>query len=299
MSATGANGCWRPGRLRPGRSEAQEMPGLLERMRRTGVPAVVLAVVCAWGAMAQAPAPAAHPGSYLGIGVRELAAQRAEALGVPGGRGVEVSVVVTGTPADRAGLKMGDVVLQFNGQPVEGVEPFMRMVRNASPGRPARLLVWRDGASKTVSVVLGARQPGMPKFVAAPPAPPGDAMASNPLFEEFPGWVPMGGAGLLGIEVETLTPQLAEYFGVKAGVLVRSVRRGGVADRAGMKAGDVIVKIEDTTVATTGDLLDAEATAHAGGSCSITVSRDHKPRTITAILDGDTQRVTPVRLHER
>ena len=275
------------------------MPGLLERMTRTGVAAAIVAAVFACGVMAQAPAPAAHPGSYLGIGVRELPAQRAEALGVPGGHGVEVSVVVDGTPADRAGLKMGDVVLQFNGQPVDGVEAFMRMVRNAPPGRPARVQVWREGASKTVSVVLGARQPGMPRFVAAPPPPPGNAMAPDPMFEEFPGWVPMGGAGLLGIEVETLTPQLAEYFGVKAGVLVRSVRRGGVADRAGMKAGDVIVKVEDTPVATTGELLDAEATAHAGGSCAITVSRDHKPRTITAILDGDTQRVTPVRLHER
>ena len=276
------------------------MPEFLERTRRTGVRAAIVAAVFACGVMAQAPAPAAHPGSYLGIGVRELPAQRAESLGVPGGRGVEVSVVVDGTPAAQAGLKMGDVVLQFNGQPVEGVEPFMRMVRNAPPGRAARLQVWRAGTSKTVSVVLGARQPGMPKFVAAaPPEPSGDGMAGNPLFEEFPGWVPMGGAGLLGIEVETLTPQLAEYFGVKAGVLVRSVRRGGVADRAGLKAGDVIVKVEDTPVATTGDLLDAEATAHAGGSCAITVSRDHKPRTITAILDSDTQRVTPVRLHER
>ncbi len=274
------------------------MPGLLERMR-TGVAAAIVAAVFGCGVMAQAPAPAAHPGSYLGIGVRELAAQRAEALGVPGGRGVEVSVVVDGTPAARAGLKTGDIVLQFNGQPVEGVEPFMRMVRNAPPGRAARLQVWREGASKTVSVVLGARQPGMPKFVTGPPAPPGNAMAGDPMFEEFPGWVPMGGAGLLGIEVETLTPQLAEYFGVKAGVLVRSVRRGGVADRAGMKAGDVIVKVEDTPVATTGDLLDAEATAHAGGSCAITVTRDRKPRMITAILDGDTQHVTPVRLHER
>jgi serine protease Do len=275
------------------------MPDMWERERRTGVWAAIMAAVFACGVMAQAPAPAVRPGAYLGIGVQEVPAQRAEALGVPGGRGVEVSVVVDGTPAARAGLKMGDVVLQFNGQPVEGVEPFMRMVRNALPGRAAKLLVWRDGTSKTVSVVLGDRQPGTPRFVAAPPAPAGDATGGNPLFEEFPGWVPMGGAGLLGIEVETLTPQLAEYFGVKAGVLVRSVRHGGVADRAGLRAGDVIVKVEDTPVRTTGDLLDAEATAHAGGSCAITVSRDHKLRTITAILDRETQRVTPVRLHER
>ncbi len=247
------------------------------------------------GRDAQAAPGAASAASYLGVGVIEVTPELGAALGVPDGRGVEITVVEDGSPAARAGLRAEDVVVEFNGRPVDGVLPFVHMVQSAPAGRRVRLLVRRPGSSPTVAVVLGRRRAAAARAAAEPPEP--DPAVPNPLFGEFPGWLPLGGAGLLGIEVETLTPQLADYFGVKAGVLVRAVRQGSAADRAGMKAGDVIVRVGESKVATTGDLLNAEATARAGSTCAISISRDRKPVKISAVWAGEPPPATPVRFH--
>ena len=74
-------------------------------------------------------------GSFLGIGVQEIDTERAKALNLREERGVEVTRVEDDSPAAKGGIKMGDVVLEYNGERVEGVEQFMRMVRETPPGR--------------------------------------------------------------------------------------------------------------------------------------------------------------------
>ncbi len=246
------------------------------------------------------PATIAGP-SYLGVGVQDLTASRAQQLGLAGDRGVELTLVEEDGPAAKAGLKISDVVLEYNGQPVEGTRQFVGMVHQTLPGRKAKLTISRDGKPQTVTVTLGER----PSVEARAGGGPGDQPHPTPMFMvpnfppgEMPGWLPGSGMGLLGVQVETLNSQLAEYFGVRAGVLVRMVLRDSAAERAGMKAGDVIQAVDGISVANTGELLNAEATARAGESCQLEVMRNKRPIKLTVLFrsNGDGERATPVRL---
>ena len=103
-----------------------------------------------------------HNGSsYLGVGVVEMTSDRAKELHLKEERGVEVRCVDADSPAAKAGLKEADVVLEYNGQRVEGGEQFMRLVRETPPGRPVSLLVFRNGANQTLTATIGQRQAGI------------------------------------------------------------------------------------------------------------------------------------------
>jgi serine protease Do len=106
-------------------------------------------------------------------------------------------------------------------------------------------------------------------------------------------------SSILGVEAESIDGQLAQYFGVKDGVLVRSVSRGSVADKGGIRAGDVIVKIEDAHVSTPADISSRLRTLH-GKSVPLVLMRDHKELTVTvAVSDDDPGRIqiTPFQIN--
>ena len=216
-------------------------------------------------------------GSYLGVGVVELMPELAKTLKMADEHGVELTRVEDGSPASKAGLKTGDVVLEYNGQRIEGVEQFIRLVKETPPGRRVKLLVWREGGTQTLFATLGARQAVVPRIQAglAPMRIPEFDMPEMPL-PDIPGFFYSGRTGMIGVQVETLPPQLAEYFGVKTGVLVRTVVENSPASRAGVKAGDVLMRVDDGAVVDIADLLNALATARAKGSCYIAIMRDHK-----------------------
>ena len=105
---------------------------------------------------------------------------------------------------------------------------------------------------------------------------------------ERPGMV-MWSRAALGIEADSINGQLAQYFGVKEGVLVRSVFKGSAADKAGLRAGDVIVRVDDTKVATAAELTRAVRALRTASkkSMPVVVMRDRKEVTITATLEDD------------
>ena len=116
------------------------------------------------------PAPATRPervivthgsGSFLGIGVQEIDADRAKALNLREERGVEVTRVEDDSPAAKGGIKTGDVVLEYNGERVEGVEQFMRMVRETPPGREVKLSITRNGSPQQLTMKTGSRKTWM------------------------------------------------------------------------------------------------------------------------------------------
>jgi S1-C subfamily serine protease len=96
-------------------------------------------------------------GSYLGIGGIDIDEERAKALNLKEIRGVEIKSVDANSPASKAGLKDGDVVLEYNGQPVAGIEQFARLVRETPAGREVRLQVWRGGAMQTITAAIATR----------------------------------------------------------------------------------------------------------------------------------------------
>jgi serine protease Do len=283
-------------------------------MRAIGFGVTVAGLVLAGGLhaqqfMFQAPAPPARAtgkvqvfglgsGSYLGVGVAEISAERVKALKLKEERGVEVTRIEDDSPALKAGLKAGDVVLDYNGQRIEGTEQFVRMVRETPEGRQVRLLISRDGNTQTLTATIAARK-GFDAF-ATPKidqerltadlqkAYAARREALDQLRIQIPDMpqVVMGmRSGGLGIEAESITAQLAEYFGVKAGVLVRSVTKDSAAAKAGMKAGDVITKVDETSVSQPQEITRALRALQTKKTFPVVVVRNHKDLTLSVTLE--------------
>ena len=216
-------------------------------------------------------------GGFLGIGIREVTSERAKELHLKEEAGVEVTAVRTDSPAEKAGLKTGDVVLQYNGTRVEGYEQFSRMVRETPVGREARLLVFRKGADQSFteqSINVKIAQRGAPFVVND----------SNFRMPDIPRIVQGTRSAMLGVEAESLEGQLADFFGAKEGVLVRSVIKGSAAEKAGIKAGDVITKVDNAKVATPAEIT-VRLRALAGKSVAINLLREHKEMTLMVSME--------------
>jgi serine protease Do len=227
-------------------------------------------------------------GSYLGVGVLDITADRARALNLKEVRGAEVTRVEDNGPAAKAGIKQGDVVLEYNGMPVESVEQFVRMVRETPPGRTVKLVVWRNGATQDLTATIGERDGTMvqtpygtvrvPDFSTMPPM-------------EIPRFLWEWQSPTLGIEGEALGQerQFADYFGVRDGVLVKEVMRNSPAEKAGLKAGDVITKVNGATVASSRDIsAQLRGDRNSTVTVTLTIVRDKKemPLTVTFFQGG-------------
>jgi serine protease Do len=221
-------------------------------------------------------------GSYLGINIAEVDAERAKALKLPSEEGVEVTRVEPDSPADKAGLKVGDVVLEYNGERVEGMAQFGRMVHETPAGRKSQMKISRGGAVQTLTAVVGSRKTGPGGFMAVPHFEMPE-MRMPDIAEGFPGWR----SGMLGIETESLNGQLADFFGVKQGVLIRSVLSGSPAEKAGLKAGDVLTRVDDQDVITPGQVSGAVQAARKKHAVSLKLVRNRHEMTVTATLDDD------------
>src|SRR5277367_6445715 len=182
----------------------------------------------------QSPTPRAQrvgvvtkgPMSYLGVSVLEVDSEIAKAAGLKEERGVQVTQVDTDSPASRAGLMVKDILLEFNGERVEGTTQFVRMVSETPVGRKVSLGVYRNGGMQTLTAQIGAR-PGqnfsfsmtapMAPMAPMPPVPPSLDLTMPDIPSGLLGWQ----SSSLGYMSEPVDGQLAEFFGVKEGVLVR------------------------------------------------------------------------------
>ncbi len=194
---------------------------------------------------------------WLGVSIEEVSADRTKELKLPAERGVYLREVSENSPAAKAGLKTGDVVTEFNGQRIEGTTQFRRLVRETPAGRTVQLTVWRDGRAQQISVQLGSMEEHVRTRVQdrfRVLSPDFNFRFDMPKMEMFPGRSP-----LLGIQADDISGQLGAYFGAPEGegVLVREVNSGSPAEKAGLKAGDVITKVDGERVKTTSELRSA------------------------------------------
>jgi len=231
-------------------------------------------------------------GSRLGIGGQDVTAERGKALKLKDTRGAEVTMVGENTPASRAGLKPGDVILEFNGKAVPGWEELRRMVGNTPAGSEVKLGVWRNGQMTTLTATT-ERQTyvetpgGIVDFggvtLTIPPMPPMPNVSID-----IPTIVTMVRCSSLGVEEESLQPdgQLAEFFGVHAGVLVRSVSQDSPAEKAGIKAGDVIVKIGDNKVSSAREVNAVLREARPDRALPVVVVRNKKETALSVLLEN-------------
>ena len=228
------------------------------------------------------------PGSEVGVTARDLEPGEAERQKVSGGALIEA--VRPESPAAAAGLQPKDVVVEFDGERVRSARQFARLVEETPPGREVRAAVMRDGRRTELQIV--------------PAAPPRrEALIDTEriheqverMMERLPETFDLGGVGSgrqLGVTVHDLTPQLAEHFGVKDGLLVASVAEGSPAARAGLRAGDVITSVGGQPLEDRADLV--RAIRRAGGEVEIGIVRDRKPSAVKVTLPAPAE-ARPVR----
>lgn len=237
-------------------------------------------------------------GAQLGVMVSDVDVKSATG-------GAKVDEVNPDSPAEKAGIKAGDVVVEYDGEKVRSARQFTRLVQETPEGRSVSIALLRDGKRQTVNATPESgrmtwnfdREPGAGSRV------PEFHMRELPEFnfdlrdlprtfeyrmpERFPApgsRFPGSSRGRLGVNVQSMSPELEEYFGVKnGGALVSSVTPDSAASRAGIKAGDVIVSVNGRSVADADDLI--AKIDDVNGEATIVVVRDKKEVTLKATIE--------------
>lgn len=222
-------------------------------------------------------------GNYLGISVQEVTRENMGRYNLREPRGLVITTVAGESPASRAGLKTGDLILRFDGEQVTTFRKLQRLISEAAPEQIVRLAISRNGAEQEVSVTVGHRQNSFQDLVTAYPAQQSaEAARAFELLQRDRGGIGFGFGRRIGINSTQLTKQLADYFGVTGGrgVLVTSVAENSPAARAGIKAGDVITEADGEKVESSGDLSRA-VNRKTEGAVMLRIVRDHNSMTVS------------------
>jgi membrane-associated protease RseP (regulator of RpoE activity) len=243
-------------------------------------------------------------GSQLGVMVSDVDVKAASS-------GVKIDEVNQDSPAEKAGIKAGDVVVEYDGERVRSARQFTRLVQETPEGRTVAIGLLRDGKKQTVNATpengrmtwdfgpemdraLREAERGRRGFRFDVPAPNFDFRFDDRHGREprrFEYRLPnelrpfLGRSrGRLGVTVQSLTPDLEEYFGAKnGGALVSGVTKESAAAQAGIRAGDVIVSINGRSVGDSDDLI--QELEDLDGEVTIVVLRDKKEMTLKATLE--------------
>lgn len=240
-------------------------------------------------------------GSYMGVELKEVSKENFAQLGLSEVRGVAVGKVIKDSPADKAGLQVGDVIVRFNTENVTGTRQLIRMISEVAPDHKAILTVFRGGSETEISITMGKRPE--PRLVTGDfefprmNIPPGEFPDVQRIPQPGKGednfiWRVYSGRSI-GVGVTPLTDQLADYFGIKdgKGLLINRVSKDSPAERAGLRAGDVIIEIDGKKVSGNNDLI-RRIYEQKEGNISLTIIRDKNRQTVTVTpeenKDGET-----------
>jgi serine protease Do len=185
----------------------------------------------------------------LGATVQEVNSAFASSFGLDRPRGALISSIDDGSAAQKAGLQVGDIILSYNGQPIEHSNELPLLVANTHPGTKAEIEVWRKGKKQTLTVA--------PTALNEKVASSDDSNSAS--------------KGRLGVVVRPLNPDEREQVG-KKGLVVEQV--SGAAERAGIQPGDVVLQLNGTPVATPDQLR--EAVAKSGKRAALLIQRDNR-----------------------
>ena len=246
---------------------------------------------------------------YLGVDIRDVSEDRVGVLKLNDTRGAEVIHVDHDGPAGKLGLQLHDVILQMNGQQIQGQEQLRQLLRETPAGRSVTFVISRDGRQQTLTTQLANRQEVErraweqhlvvpdPEIDDAPPPPVSNGFLHSDTapaagtgakaHRDFLGATTVLSASFTGAQLEVMGPQLAEFFGVEgnAGLLVRSVEANSPAEDAGLRAGDVVIQVNQVPV-TTGSEWSKTIRQNRGRSVALQVLRDRHEQTMTITPDS-------------
>lgn len=185
--------------------------------------------------------------TWLGVRVSDVSAELLDLKTLPDGEGAYVIEVIRDSPADSAGLREGDVIIRFGNRIIYDAEGLVHAVRRTEVDKPVPVTYIRNGRQQHTTVTLRERERGRRAAIRIPRQADTPRMAMVPRY------------GRLGINTIDLSPQLGEYFQVPdgKGVLVEHVHQNTPAENAGIRAGDVIIKIGDARITSTRELRRA------------------------------------------
>ena len=191
---------------------------------------------------------------WLGVAIQDVNQEMAEYYGIETKKGVFVADVFKGDPADAAGIKPKDIIVEVNGQKVESTRQLTSLVAGIPVGQSAKLKVIREGQPKTFTVKIAKRDDSK---VAAR------------------GETPEKREDQLGLRVSGLTPEIAQRFNIReaSGVIVIEVQSGSHADEAGMRVGDIIKEVNHQTVESVKDYSDALKKVSKDGAVNLFIWR--------------------------
>lgn len=221
----------------------------------------------------EADAKIARKKGWIGVSVQELTPSLRDAMKLGERTGLLINNVVEDSPAFDAGLQEEDVLLEFNGQKVERAKTLSRLVRQVDPGTDVKVKIFRDGEEKTIDLTVGrlrTSRSGAYSF----------GSGNNVFF--------LGHRPMLGVQAHDMDDNLAAYFKVKKneGVLVLGVNEDSPAEAAGLKSGDVILKIDTEHVGNYEELMDILADYEDGDEVEVEYLRQGSKKTVTVALEA-------------
>lgn len=213
---------------------------------------------------------------FLGVHVAEVDQRTASRLKLPRERGVLVLAVQDNSPAKVGGLQVDDVLWTFRDEPLHSVAQLRRLLRETPPGRSVSIEFYRNGSVQGTGITVarhaydGEFRLDLPDFHLSLPR---DFLRFGPFA--------MVSRPRLGVSVVPLTQQLADHLGAQGGLLVTVVEHASAAEKAGIRAGDVIQRIDGRSLASVADLRNA---LEDKKEVALELVRDHKTRTVTVSL---------------
>lgn len=286
---------------------ALALPGLIAVSLAT--PAVAMSVALPLFARVHASVSSGTRAAqgYLGVDIRDVSKDQVAVLKLNDARGAEIIHVDHDGPAGKLGLQQHDVILQMNGQQINGQEQLRQMLRETPAGRSVTIVISRDGQQQTLTTQLANRQEVERRaweqhLVVPDPAPDNQLprQVGNGFLHsdtssgkgakahrDFLGATTVLNASFTGAQLEVMGPQLAEFFGVEgnSGLLVRSVEVNSPAEDAGLRAGDVVIQVNQVPV-TTGSEWSKTIHQNRGKPISLLVLRDRHEQTMTMTPDS-------------
>lgn len=221
---------------------------------------------------------------YIGVYMQDLTDEVRDGLDLKVTEGVLISGVENDSPADKAGLDDGDVIVSFNGTKVSTPDDLRAAVRDLEPGTEAKMEVVQGGKTKTLTITVGERPEQEWGWISGPDAPRAP---------EFHRAFAMMSGPRLGIQAHELSDELGSYFNAKEGegILVLGVDEKSVAAVAGVQAGDIVQKIEEEKISDVEDLRTSLREFEEGDEFTITVLRHGKTQSLKATMDDQSDNV--------
>ena len=249
-------------------------------MKRLFTTAITAAMLLGLAAAPLSAKPAKKSNAWLGVYTQSVDRDISDAFELDIDYGAIVNEVLGDSPADEAGINDGDVIISFDGQKVWDQDDLLDFIEEKKAGESVALELIRDGKSVTVNVELGKRPRSRGVFSSETKRQHGK---NYRLFSDR-GKVRHFGfsSGYVGVSLTTLSEQLADYFGVKGdkGVLISEVSEDSPAEKAGLKAGDVIIAIGDEEISDYSDVKEIVSESDEGDKLTFTILRNKRKQNI-------------------